>query len=434
LENVESAVATLTAEQSNMSIRERSDFAERSSSDSIGMDKVQPSLNVNSPTRTCVAQNPNDVHSEIAVLKSGAASLASGLVKLAQCLGLHIGFSPVADGVACAADRSLGLRELLDWESQGGSLAARIERSWVDRAPARSDTLFDLVQRKADSTALASLRIAVTELEAGVQCARSGLKEEWLVPSRTTEGSSPSQFRQQTLPLQGSAGSQLQRRRPPQFGLPGWSSPWETQPQSSQSGSAEKNEDHRNEARRKEEHQDVEVGITHAGFSEPPMPVPRSSIASNAGSLVEDWRTSVAAASASPRGASLATASVLAAPLSPPAAASAAPAALTATPPRTALAIGAASRSTAHCVAPAIEAEADCGPRAVSCSLVSAAPAFLRRKADSDDHEAGAGAEVQGRNVRVGPPCRPLQDKPPAPRPHRRGMSLTTCGEAPSRP
>jgi len=108
-------------------------------------------------------------------IRSGLGSLTDGVMKIAQCVGLlgglhegqgtrpeSMGASPPA---ICLKEERVGVKELLEWEQAGRSLASRVEKGWLARSAVKSTTLMDLLQRKADASSLKLVQMAVQDLD-----------------------------------------------------------------------------------------------------------------------------------------------------------------------------------------------------------------------------------------------------------------------------
>jgi len=107
--------------------------------------------------------------------RSALASLARGVVKIAQCVGLIGGLDgehPEIHGTVPPTTfiraENVGLKELLEWEHSGCSLATRIEKSWLARSLSKSATLMELLQRKADQSTMRLVQLAVRDLDTRV--------------------------------------------------------------------------------------------------------------------------------------------------------------------------------------------------------------------------------------------------------------------------
>eukprot|EP00746_Dinoflagellata_sp_MGD_P000868 gnl/MRDRNA2_/MRDRNA2_101613_c0_seq1.p1 gnl/MRDRNA2_/MRDRNA2_101613_c0~~gnl/MRDRNA2_/MRDRNA2_101613_c0_seq1.p1 ORF type:complete len:1006 (+),score=221.40 gnl/MRDRNA2_/MRDRNA2_101613_c0_seq1:60-3077(+) len=107
-------------------------------------------------------------------VRCAAGSLTSGVIKIAQCIGLL----PAHDGQNEAigdAGTPLGprwdkvdLQDLLQWEKVGNPLAERIGKAWHPMISANSTTLVDMVQRKAESATMKLLQMAIRDLDVRV--------------------------------------------------------------------------------------------------------------------------------------------------------------------------------------------------------------------------------------------------------------------------
>lgn len=105
-------------------------------------------------------------------LRCAIGSLTNGLMKVAQCCGFiggleegrheNVGGEPMSQHLS--ANR-IGIKELVIWEQSGMPLVSRIEASWAARCSARAGTLLELVQQKADMTALNMVQAAVRDLD-----------------------------------------------------------------------------------------------------------------------------------------------------------------------------------------------------------------------------------------------------------------------------
>jgi len=133
-------------------------------------------------------------------LRSAVGSLTTGLMKVAQCCGLiggldegrceqsgHVTTSPHMPA------KRIGIKELLAWEQSGTPLVARIESAWVGRC---AGTLLELVQQKADMSALRVVQAAMRELDA-----RS------LVNSRSTNYAAMRAWRESSASRESNSGA-----------------------------------------------------------------------------------------------------------------------------------------------------------------------------------------------------------------------------------
>lgn len=112
----------------------------------------------------------------VARVRDAVDSLASATAAMARRCGLLGGSSDnrpesiaVGYGTPHLGKQRFGLEDLLRWESEGSSLADRIDRSWLDRERlGEPATLLDAVGTKADAEMLRAMQISVRDLESRV--------------------------------------------------------------------------------------------------------------------------------------------------------------------------------------------------------------------------------------------------------------------------
>jgi hypothetical protein len=107
----------------------------------------------------------------LAKVRCAAGSLTSGVLKIAECIGLLPAHDAQNEAISDAGTPlgprwdKVDLQDLLQWEKIGNPLAERIGRAWRPMISANCATLVDMVQRKAESATMKLLQMAIRDLD-----------------------------------------------------------------------------------------------------------------------------------------------------------------------------------------------------------------------------------------------------------------------------
>lgn len=119
-----------------------------------------------SAARLEMKRHTTTLGTELTTLRAASSSLATGVLKLLQVLGLlRDEFETIAPTNGQLVLRRWGIEvdELLRWEKGGSSLAHRIEQHWHGRDATGTPSLLDIVHQKADARETEAIRAVLRD-------------------------------------------------------------------------------------------------------------------------------------------------------------------------------------------------------------------------------------------------------------------------------
>jgi hypothetical protein len=116
---------------------------------------------------------------ELRQLRHAGDILATGILRIAQIIGVLPDHGPVGDA---RNGGGLNLTELLRWEREGNTLVKRMESVWQPRSLAQGGSMIEVLSRKAEQTTLRLVQSAIRDLDVRISHMRPGGAADALGP------------------------------------------------------------------------------------------------------------------------------------------------------------------------------------------------------------------------------------------------------------